>query len=76
MLDRQLTDRRIAEAIMRSEKLEVEFDKLMNLVEKPLRVKFTIFSTESGDGRGYIFGEGIGEEIWSIIRAKLEEYNL
>lgn len=75
MLDRQLTDRRIAEAIMHSEKLEVEFEKLANLVGERPRVKFTIFSTEPGDGRGYIFGEGFGEEIWSVIRAKLEEYN-
>jgi hypothetical protein len=76
MLDRELTDRRIVEAILRSEKLEVEFEKVPATPGQPDRLKFTIFSTDLTDGRSFIFGEGNAEEIWGVVRARLEEANL
>ncbi len=73
MFDRQLTDRRIAEAILQAEKLEVAFEPLPG---EETRLKFTIYSLDFNDGRSFIFGEGKGDNIWSEIRARLEEINL
>lgn len=76
MLDRELTDRRIVESILRTEKMELEFEEVPDASGKPSQVKFTIFSKDLSDGRSYIFGEGPAAQIWTILRARLEESNL
>ena len=76
MFDRQLTDRRIVESILRAEKLEIEFDPPLTESDRPFPVKFTIYSLDVTDGRSFIFGEGDNAEIWSVVRAKLEERKL
>ncbi len=76
MLDRQLTDRRIVESILRSEKLEVEFEPALSSEGASVLTKFTIYSLDITDGRAYIFGEANSTDIWTAVRAKLEERDL
>ncbi len=76
MFDRQLTDRRIVESILKTERLDIEFEPLPEAEDAPARVRYTIFSLDITDNRPYIFGEGIEAEIWSSLRQTLEENKL
>jgi hypothetical protein len=73
MFDRQLTDRRVVESILRAERLEIEFEPADGQAD---HVRYTIYSLDPTDGRPYIFGEGLQAEIWSALRQTLEEKHL
>ncbi len=74
MFDRQLTDKRVAESVMRTLNLEVSFEPAFTAENGQREVEFTIFSLDPLSGRPFIFGRGVESEIWTKIRELVEEY--
>lgn len=76
MFDRQLTDKRVAESVMRTLGLEVSLEEPLLDADGQEVVEFTIFNLDPLSGKEFVFGKAPASEVWTTVRELVEKYEV
>jgi hypothetical protein len=74
MFDKQLIDRRVAESVMKTLGLEVNFEEVGTTETGERILEFTVFSLDPLSDLPFVFGKSEESNVWSKVRELVEEY--
>jgi hypothetical protein len=74
MFDKKLTDKRVAESVMKTLGLEINIEETGTTETGERILEFTIFALDPLSATPFVFGKATESEIWAKVRELVEEY--